>query len=413
MHIEFLVMPATQKDLENIKFFADESIVTEEAYGLNIDQNTGDWMQGEFQNANEYLKKFAAFEQSVQMFSQIAYSGDTTVMNTGTQMTATVRSKYFSRTGQIETGQYECPVCHKKVDQLLKNGYCSTSCASKAHLTIAKAKLTSSAYHTLDIIKQVESKMNMLDMLLNLVTELPELIRGKAKLPQQYRDYITLRIDSIYIELKRLVNAVMIMKNEALIELMKKLKFGVVDDVMMGILAPLQPIMQAVIALQQALNVAMAAIVALLNVPMTGLKPQSYGWLMTAKSMQQAMTAGKLIIEIVPKVNMALPMQNMMNNMNYTAIEQIVRKALPPITELEYFLEPTAFKVRWALSNNNAPLVKKMFQILEGLLVMGADTFPRYNRLKLSNVWFVLSILTGWGLQSRGVYGDFIFHGPI
>lgn len=82
-----------------------------------------------------------------------------------------------------------------------------------------------------------------------------------------------MRIDSIYIELKRLVNAVMIMKNEALIELMKKLKFGVVDDVMMGILAPLQPIMQAVIALQQALNVAMAAIVALLNVPMTGLKP--------------------------------------------------------------------------------------------------------------------------------------------
>lgn len=406
-------MPATQKDLENIKFFADESIVTEEAYGLNIDQNTGDWMQGEFQDASEYLKKFAAFEQSVQMFSQIACSSDTTVMNTGTQMTATVRSKYFSRTGQIETGQYECPICHKKVDQLLKNGYCSTSCASKAHLAIAKAKLTSSAQHTLDIIKQVEDKMNMLDMLLNLVTELPELIRGKARLPQQYRDYITLRIDSIYIELKRLVNAVMIMKNEALIELMKKLKFGVVDDIMMGILAPLQPIMQAVIALQQALNVAMAAIVALLNVPMTGLKPQSYGWLMTAKSMQQALTAGKLIIEIVPKVNMALPMQNMMNNMNYTAIEQIVRKALPPITELEYFLEPTAFKVRWALSNNNAPLVKKMFQILEGLLVMGADTFPRYNRLKLSNVWFVLSILTGWGLQSRGVYGDFIFHGPI
>ena len=51
----------------------------------------------------------------------------------------------------------------------------------------------------------------------------------------------------------------------------------------------------------------MAAIVALLNVPMTGLKPQSYGWLMTAKSMQQALTAGKLIIEIVPTVNMALP----------------------------------------------------------------------------------------------------------
>lgn len=50
------------------------------------------------------------------MFSQMAYSGDTTIMNTENQMTASVKSKYFGKTGAIETGQYECPVCHKKVD---------------------------------------------------------------------------------------------------------------------------------------------------------------------------------------------------------------------------------------------------------------------------------------------------------
>ena len=86
---------------------------------------------------------------------------------------------------------------------------------------------------------------------------------------------------------------------------------------------------------------------------------------------------------------------------------------MPPIQDFEYLMDPTAFKIRWNLSNNNGALVKKMIQMLEELLVLGADTFPRYDRLQLTNIWFVLSILTGWGPLSRGVYGDFIFHGAI
>ena len=110
---------------------------------------------------------------------------------------------------------------------------------------------------------------------------------------------------------------------------------------------------------------------------------------------------------------MALPIKNWLNNMNYEAIEKIVNVSLPPIQDFEYFMDPTAFKIRYALSQSNGPRVKKLCQMLEGLLVMAVDTFPRYDRLKLTNIWFVLAILTGWGPLSRGVYGDFIFHGPI
>ena len=135
--------------------------------------------------------------------------------------------------------------------------------------------------------------------------------------------------------------------------------------------------------------------------------------MMTAKSMQYAETAGKIFIEIVPKANLALPLPNMLSNINTSAILNMVSAAMPPIQDVEYFLDPTIFKVRYAVSHLNTPGIKKFIQMLESLIVLGADTFPRYSRLKLSNVWFVISILTGWGMLSRGVYGDFIFHGPI
>lgn len=104
----------------------------------------------------------------------------------------------------------------------------------------------------------------------------------------------------------------------------------------------------------------MAAVIAMLNVPLTGLNPQSYGWLMTAKSAQYPETSGKLIIEIIPKANLAFPMKNRLNNINIAKIEDIVTAALPPIQDFEYFMDPTAFKVRYALSRDNAPKVRKM-----------------------------------------------------
>ena len=134
---------------------------------------------------------------------------------------------------------------------------------------------------------------------------------------------------------------------------------------------------------------------------------------MTAKSAQYPETAGKQIIEIVPKANLMRPLKNRLNNIDISKISDIVTIALPPIQDLEYFLDPTAFKVRYALSQDNSPKVRKMQEMLEELIVFGADTFPRYKRLRLTNIWFVQSILTGWGPLSRGVFGDFIFHGAL
>ena len=155
----------------------------------------------------------------------------------------------------------------------MPNGFCSKTCAARYKATRAKAKLNASGEKTLEAIEKVKGVLSLLDMALNFITELPEFIRGKAQLPQEYRDYITLRIDAIFIELKKIVNLLMIRKNELLIQLMKKIKNGVLDPTLAVIVAPLQPILETAIAVQTAMNAAMAAVVAMLNVPLTGLKP--------------------------------------------------------------------------------------------------------------------------------------------
>ena len=104
----------------------------------------------------------------------------------------------------------------------------------------------------------------------------------------------------------------------------------------------------------------------------------------------------------------------MINTIDVSKIQKIIDKVLPPIHDVEYFLDPTAFKVRYAFSKDNAPKVKMMIDLLEYIIVQcPGECFPRYKNLKLTRVFFVLAILTGWGPVSRKIFGDFIFHGTV
>ena len=85
----------------------------------------------------------------------------------------------------------------------------------------------------------VKEKLAMLDAALNLLNALPDIIKMKAKLPEVYREYITLRIDYIFIKMKMMVNLLMIQKNELLMQILRKLKTGALDKTMMKIFQPI------------------------------------------------------------------------------------------------------------------------------------------------------------------------------
>ena len=102
-----------------------------------------------------------------------------------------------------------------------------------------------------------------------------------------------------------------------------------------------------------------------------------------------------------------------LQNVDFQKINQIIRKAFPPITAPEYLMDPDLFDIRLALSDQNSPAIEKLVRLLEATIVIGGDFLPAYERLNLTNIWFVAAILTTWGPTTRSIYGDFIFHGFI
>jgi hypothetical protein len=208
----------------------------------------------------------------------------------------------------------------------------------------------------------------LLDAALNILTELPDLIRDKVRLPERYRQFVTLRIDEVFMKLKMIINLISIQKNMLLIQLLKRVKAGDLDKMLENIFQPIKTIMQVIIGIQTAMNAALAVIINLLQLPANGpISAGGIGWLMTAKSMQHPMTAGQILIEIKPTPLAALPIPPS-NVIDYNKIDAIVKKALPPIQEFEYFMDPALFKVRFNLSENNGQRLKKMYEMLEQML---------------------------------------------
>ena len=296
---------------------------------------------------------------------------------------------------------------------MLKNGYCSKGCAAKAKAAKAQAKVVGAMESTLDVITQIKTKLALLDAVLNVLTELPEIIRIKAKLPEPFREYVTLRIDDVFMRMKFMVNLLMIQKNDLIIELLKKVKNGQLDKTLESVFTPIRTVMTTAAGIQTALNTALSGIIELLEMPINGpVPPESMGWFLTAKSIQHPAHASEICIPLVPEVNKALPKWGG-TMIDFDKIGNVVDKAMPPIQEFEYFLPPEAFKIRYQLSRENGPRIKKMWESLEALMVLGADVMPPYKLLKLSYIPFVLAILTAWSPKSRECYGDFIFHGSV
>lgn len=124
------------------------------------------------------------------------------------------------------------------------NGYCSKACGVKARLSKAVSTMTNAGEKTLEIIRMIQEKLQLLDLALDILSSLPDIIKAKVRLPEEYREYITLRIDIIFMRMKYYINCLMISKNMLLIELLKKVKFGVIDSKLAVLFAPITAVME-------------------------------------------------------------------------------------------------------------------------------------------------------------------------
>ena len=117
----------------------DLGIREETGGGLRIGDN-GSWSTGEMFSVDDYLLRFTTFDRSMGALEQmIRGSGTSNSSESKEEITVTskVKEDGFGSDGTLKTKKFTCPECGKRVDKLLKNGYCSKGCHTKAKLAAA------------------------------------------------------------------------------------------------------------------------------------------------------------------------------------------------------------------------------------------------------------------------------------
>lgn len=116
----------------------DLGIREETGGGLRIGDN-GSWSTGDMFSADNYLLRFTTFERSMGALEQMIKGGTSKSSESRDEISVTskVKEDGFGSDGTLKTKKFTCPECGKRVDKLLKNGYCSKGCHTKAKLAAA------------------------------------------------------------------------------------------------------------------------------------------------------------------------------------------------------------------------------------------------------------------------------------
>ena len=440
----------TDEDLVDTGFltiFEDSNIVTEDIFQVTIKDDV--YTEGKPVDTESIIRDTQALEDTTTlMAASTADAEDNSAIVSQEPQERTSKNTFEAAVGIVaavnDFGQFlqrgsKCPVCGKTVPFMPANGYCSLECAGKDLLK----KLTSSIsgeyeVETPEILNKIKNILDYFNLTLNVLTKIPDLLASFAKLPQEYKDYATAKLNLVFLEIKKIINKLLIKKNELIIKLLRRIKFGTIDAKLSKLFAAINSIISAVQvakqALEKALNAAYKSISKASGLLYIG--PQEYGFFMTLKSNMALCPFYKTDALTYPPeqlgkpfwgggvINIAFDMsmcqfslnigaKSALQNVDFEKINAVIRKVFRPITPPEYLMDPDLFDVRLAISDQNAPAIQKLIRTLESVMVFGGDFIPTYDRLSLTNIWFVIAILTCWGPWTRSIYGDFIFHGFI
>ena len=430
-----------------LTIFEDSNIVTEDIFQVTIKDDV--YTEGKPVDTESIIRDTQALEDTTTlMAASTADAEDNSAIVSQEPQERTSKNTFEAAVGIVaavnDFGQFlqrgsKCPVCGKTVPFMPANGYCSLECAGKDLLK----KLTSSIsgeyeVETPEILNKIKNILDYFNLTLNVLTKIPDLLASFAKLPQEYKDYATAKLNLVFLEIKKIINKLLIKKNELIIKLLRRIKFGTIDAKLSKLFAAINSIISAVQvakqALEKALNAAYKSISKASGLLYIG--PQEYGFFMTLKSNMALCPFYKTDALTYPPeqlgkpfwgggvINIAFDMsmcqfslnigaKSALQNVDFEKINAVIRKVFKPITPPEYLMDPDLFDVRLAISDQNAPAIQKLIRTLESVMVFGGDFIPTYDRLSLTNIWFVIAILTCWGPWTRSIYGDFIFHGFI
>lgn len=299
-----------------------------------------------------------------------------------------------------------CPVCGKNMKHIPPGGYCSTDCFLKDIMNRVKNH-TVKENDFIKLVEQIQRTLQLLDVALNLLAELPQKVTGLASLPPYYKNYLQIRINMVFMTIKITINKILIIKNKLLIKILRPLQYGVMLDELCKRLPIIKTIIETTGKLFKVLDTTYSFVLSYLKSPTFGLPGESYVWAATPRSI---VTKPGLFYVEVPKsgsLTSISPLNGGLTALKVDKISELVRNLFPPIIPAEYLMPPKAFEVRLALSNKS-DIVKQFITVLETFLKAGPEYMPRYKDLSLKNPFFILAILIAWGPTAKEMFGSFI-----
>lgn len=363
--------------------------------------------------------------------------------NIGIEGNVNIRSAFDSY-GHAFINGIECPICGNRYKYLKVGGYCSTQCALKSISNKAVYFLLSpnERYKKFDrILDGLISILDQTTLVLNALMAIPNILVELAEIPQEYKDYIQKKINLGFCYLQECVQTLMMKFNEKLKQLLKPIKLGWISK-------PISYVFTAINAIVSAMEIAQKAFDAIYNtliktlqkLKITGvcIYAEGIAWTATPRSFigGQPFTSpdvSKIFVNLpgglgLQNVLLTKPlMPSAMQNINLSSIDSFINKLFPPLTPLDYYLEPPLFDVRYMFSDQSG-LILSVRQQLEDFLTFGFDYVPKYENLfpvkkftnwmgtgknvKLPNIayaWFLLALLDGWAPHSKALVGSLIY----
>lgn len=363
---------------------------------------------------------------------------------------ATLVAKHaFDKFGRAIARGMTCPICGRKIKNLGMGGYCSAECVLKDAKNKVASYLLSPNDKYKDFQKCIEDLEKILDqtiLLINAVAMIPDILSELASFPIAYREFVQQKITEGFCELRMLIAEAMIKKNELLKQIMRSAALGIVIKPIAFMFATIQSVQNAMIIAQEAFDkaygIAMQAITSLSlpTGPNLTLKAGSFGWLCTPRSFisplpYTAPSMSKIIVDLpggsgMQSLSLVKPTcPSALEDIDFSSIEDIIQAAFPPLTPLDYYLEPELFEVRYLFSDQS-DLVAQIRQQLTDLLRGGPDYIPAFENLfpikrytnmavngetkpeiylpNIGYIWFLLGLMDAWAPQSQSLVGSLL-----
>lgn len=296
-----------------------------------------------------------------------------------------------------------CPVCGKRLEYMPPGGVCSLGCATKLLTQKALGTFMPTSVETNKYVKKIKAIMDMLNVVANLISSIPDILDNVASLPEVYRNYVIVKMNWLFAYIQYFMNKLLIWKNKLIIWILEKVKNGVICDAVAGMFTFVNIILQLVQELFTLLDTAygVAYKVIVDAMPMFKIEPEEMGFFLTPRSF--AGTApGKFFVPVPNNVNMSL---SALDFVDIDALKKMIKVSFPKIREVEMFMEPELFDIRILFSDQNYKMIFKILEPLLMLITLGAQLLPEYKKLVPWNPWYMLALLTEVCPTTRNVFG--------